>query len=73
MDERLLEVHVSGEPPAKGDALDWVMAMMSELTPEQEKRVRERVRTIYRRRMNPVRHVNLPQDFRPSSKGEEHW
>ena len=44
------EVRVTGEPQTRGDTLAWVHAIYAVLTDEQQKIVRQHIRTIADRR-----------------------
>jgi hypothetical protein len=44
------EVQVTGEPRTRGDTLAWVHAIYAVLTDEQQKIVRQHIRTIAARR-----------------------
>ena len=48
----ILELQASGEPPTRGDALDWVAAIHMVLSDAQQVRLREAVRTTHARRTN---------------------
>jgi hypothetical protein len=50
IERRTLEVQAPGEPPTSGEALDWVIGLLSILTPEQEAKVREGVRAFQARK-----------------------
>jgi hypothetical protein len=54
IESRTLEVKAAGEPPTKGEALDWVIGLLSILTPEQEAKVREGVRAFQARKASSL-------------------